>query len=269
MGLLDYISAPSQAVAYLFPEINSLGKSNLSNGNATEAGGVSASNAGSLSEVFVFQFWPQQVQDNYTPNYATKQIPGASHPLYQWTGGNGRTISFTAQFVSEIREDSFLQGADDFRSRLVTAGSVSRVGGQQSLGSTSAVGAALLPSTRYKVNVSAAIAALQQYLYPNYQKVSGVVLPPRKLVLVLPGTRLGRSESADGILCIMKAANVTMESWFPSGELRSASVALEFAEIIQYTQGQGSNIKYIGSESYSLLAAKYQISVGSAADLTY
>lgn len=264
MGLLDYVSAPRQAVAYLFPEISGVGN-NLAKTTLTP-GGVSLDGSKDLNDVFVFQFWPQQVTDNYTPNYSTKQIPGASHPLYQWTGGNGRTISFTAQFVSEIREDALsLQNSGvvgaDFRSRLNTAGRVNSV--------ANAVGAALLPSTRYKVNVSAALAALQQYLYPTYGTDQGVAKPPKKLVLVLPGTRLGRSESADGILCIMKSANVTMEAWFPSGELRSASVSLEFAEIIQYTQGEGSNIKYIGAESYTGLAAKYQIpNVGAASDLT-
>lgn len=266
MGLLDYVSQPSQRVAYLFPEFDSVGQNRVSAQRTN--GGISINPLAALRDVFVFQFWPQQVSDNYTPNYATKQIPGASHPLYQWVSGSGRTISFTATFISEIREDAFvLQGnagiGNDFRSRLNTAGSVSNKVGN-------AVGAALLPSTRYKVNVAAALAALQQYLYPTYDAVRGITKPPKKLILVLPGTKLGRSDSADGILCIMKAANVTMESWFPSGELRSASVALEFAEIVQYTQGEGTNIRYIGAESYTDLARKYEISnVGAAADLAF
>lgn len=266
MGLLDYVAAPRQQVAYLFPEVTSRGVDNLQAQTQTR-GGIAMNPLASINDVFVFQFWPQQVTDNYTPNYATKPIPGASHPLLQWTGGNGRTISFTATFVTEIREDAFsLQNSgvvgSDFRSRLNTAGKVSAVGNP--------IGAALLPSTRYTVNVAAAIAALQQYLYPNYEDIKGIIKPPKKLVLVLPGTRLGRSESADGVLCVMKAANVTMESWFPTGEMRAASVALEFAEIIQYTQGQGTNIRYIGSEAYSGLAAKYQISnVASTADLAF
>lgn len=265
MGLLDYVSAPSQRVAYLFPEFDSTGQNRAVVNAGRTNGGIGVGLA-ALNDVFVFQFWPQQVTDNYTPNYATKNIPGASHPLYQWVSGNGRSISFTAQFITEIREDALsLQGVggvgNDFRSRLNTAGKIGRV--------EDAVGAGLLPSTRYKVNVAAALASLQQYLYPTYDDVKGITKPPKKLVLVLPGTRLGRSDSADGILCIMKAANVTMESWFPSGELRSASVALEFAEIVQYTQGEGTNIRYIGAEAYTDLARSYQIKVASAADLAF
>lgn len=265
MGLLDYVSTPRQAVAYLFPEIDPIGQNRLS--VITGSGGLEIIPILPLKEVFVFQFWPQQVTDNYTPNYATKQIPGASHPLYQWTGGNGRTISFTANFVSELREDVYnptLTGT--FQERFATGKVSDRAGGG---GRGGPLTAGLLPSTRYKINVAAALAALQQYLYPTYGADQGVAKPPRKLVLVLPQTKLGRAESADGILCIMKSASVTMESWFPSGELRSASVSLEFAEIIQYTQGEGSNIKYIGAEAYTLLAAKYQVNVGSASDLTF
>lgn len=263
MGLLDFVSTPRQQVAYLFPETDSIGQNRQSTRRAS--GGIEINPFGALNDVFVFQFWPQQVTDNYTPNYATKPIPGASHPLHQWTGGNGRTISFTATFVTELREDVYNPSLNSpFQERFKSAGTVTARANE-----AGPLTAALLPSSRYKINVSAAIAALQQYLYPNYEDIEGIVRPPKKLVLVLPGTRLGRSESADGVLCIMKAANVTMESWFPSGELRSASVALEFAEIIQYTQGQGSNIRYIGSEAYRDLAAKYQINVASSADLSF
>ena len=122
--------------------------------------------------------------------------------------------------------------------------------------------------------MAGALAALQQYLYPSYSTDTankGTTKPPKKLVLVLPGTKLGRADGADGILCIMKSANVTMESWFPSGELRAASVSLQFAEIIQLTGASGSNIRYIGSEAYSALANEYQRSSpldGNPSDLS-
>ncbi len=269
MGLLDYVAAPRQRVAYLFPEVPGSGvlsKPQLRSGDGARP-------TASLNDVFVFQFWPNQVTDNYTPNWATKQIPGASHPLYQWVSGNGRDISFTANFVSEVREDSFtVQGASansSFTARIQAASAGSAVRAQETLG------AAFLPSSRYTVNVAGAIAALQQYLYPTYSDHDankGITRPPKKLVLVLPGTKLGRQEGNDGILCILKAANVTMESWFPTGELRAASVALSFAEIIQYTSGEGTNIRYIGAEIYEGLADKYvvdNVSVSAPADLSF
>ena len=249
MGLLDFVAAPRQVVAYLFPEVSSAGR------NQFPGPGSGFRHTGSQGDLFVFQFWPSQVTDSYTPNYATKQIPGASHPLYQYTGGNGRTISFTANFVAEVREESNTLN-EPFNTRIAESFAEGAVAVRTKAG----LSAAFLPSSRYTVRVASALAALQRYLYPNYSTqaaTKGTTKPPQKLVLVLPGTKLGRKESADGVLCILKSANVTMESWFPSGELRAASVALEFAEIIQLSAGSGSKIKYIGAEAYDDLANKY------------
>lgn len=271
MPLLDFVSKPAQKVAYLFPETSF---NRLGNEGGVEGGGFRPRTA--LTDVFVFQFWPQQVTDNYTPNYATKQIPGGSHPIYQWTSGSGRDISFSAQFVSEITEDEFLPNAtSDFRSRISSQAATSPTTPfGAGLSGVSVLGPLLLPSSRYKTNVAAAIAALQRYLYPDYDAGStpnsGLsAKPPQKLILVLPGTKLGRADDDDGILCIMRSANVTMESWFPSGELRSATVALRFSEIVQNTAGQGnvSNIRYIGRRSYDALADKYTSSVSQPQSL--
>jgi hypothetical protein len=255
MGLLDHVSQPNQRVAYMFPELGADGANayQISSNGAVVNGGFDASH-GKTEDIFVFQFWPQQVQDSYTPTYTTKTIPGASHPLQQWTGGSGRNISFTANFVSELREDA---GVDrfkesDFRTRLTS-------GASNSITTENAFSALLLPSTRYTVNVSAAIAALQKYLYPTY--INSRTRPPRKLILVLPGTKLGRADGADGILCILKSAPITMESWFPDGSLRAVSMSLQFSEIIQHSSGGDgvSKIKYIGAESYTALAKTYEL----------
>jgi hypothetical protein len=251
MGLIDLVSLPGQQIAYLFPEVT--GPSSAQ--NPTLGLGI----AGGLRDVFVFQFWPNQVSDRYEVNYATKSIPGGSHPLYQWVGGNGRTISFDATFVSEIDEASYTQTGLTFNEQIqaqtVTAG-------QPGNGLGAALGAALLPSARYTVNVKAAIAALQKYLYGKYNDIEGkkgITEPPKKLVLVLPNTALGRSDGNDGILCILLRADVTMESWYPTGNLRVATVALEFAEIVQHTDAQGSNIKFIGADAYDNLSRAYTI----------
>lgn len=258
VGLLDLVAQPGQRIAYLFPEIPFKPGGTSQIGNSTNGGLVPRTQ---LDDVFVFQFWPQQVQDRYQVNYATKQIPGASHPLYQWTGGAGRTISFEATFVSELAEIPTDTSTTGFRARIQADTGV--LGSSASSGLGNALGAALLPSSRYTVNVSAALAALQRYLYGSYHDTeaqSGITEPPRKLVLVLPGTKLGRAEGNDGVLCILMGADVTMESWFPTGELRAATVSLEFAEIIQYTSGQGTKIKYIGAEKYDALARQYTFS---------
>lgn len=242
MGVLDLVSAPGQTVAYMFPEVVTIGgTSKVQTEGAKGARQV-------IDDVFVFQFWPQQVSDRYQVNYATKQIPGASHPLYQWTGGGGRTVSFDATFVSEIAESAATLNSpfNERIQRQAAAGPLTVTG-------EGGASAAFLPSSRYTVRVAAALAAIRRYLYGTYNPVTskkGITEPPKKLVLVLPGTQLGRKKDNDGILCILLRADVTMESFFPSGEIRSATVSLEFAEIIQHTSGEGSLIKYIGAEDY-------------------
>jgi hypothetical protein len=272
MGLLDYVAAPRQSVAYLFPETTFGHSSDGRNAGRSQLRPNSGLKpTAQISDVFVFQFWPQQVQDNYTPNYSTKNIPGASHPIFQWTSGSGRDISFTAQFVSELQENS---SALTGNTRGTNSGFQSRIRNSSAANTSekvfNAAGALLLPSSRYTVNVSAAIAALQQYLYPSYgsNNQGGPVAPPKKLILVLPNTSLGRARGADGVLCILRSAPVTQEAYFPSGELRSASLSLRFSEIVQFSTSSVSKIKYIGAEAYTALAGEYTTSINTANELT-
>lgn len=250
MGLIDIIAQPGQKIAYLYPEVPF----------STISGATQSTVANEpLQDVFVFQFWPQQIADRYQVNYATKQIPGASHPLYQWTGGGGRTISFDATFVTELAE-SDLNAGQPFNTRIQADAGALAGTAVQSLKNT--ISAALLPSSRYVVDVASAVGSLQRYLYGNYNDnvgKAGITEPPRKLYLVLPGTSLGRSKDVDGILCILLKADVTMESFFPTGQPRVATVGLEFAEIIQHTSGTGSRIKYIGSDAYADATRRYTI----------
>lgn len=254
MSLLDLVATPSQRVAYLFPEVVRRGQLRRTQLETDRTNGGAISVNGTLQDVFVFQFWPQQLQDNYQPNYATKQLPGSSHPLYQYAGGNGRLLSFEAQFVAEIEEEVTTV---PFNQRIAA----------QTLGPAAQVGlglaAGLLPSSRYTVDVTAAISSLSRYMYATYNDVNGkkgITEPPQRLILVLPNTNLGRRRGADGILCILLRADVVRESWFPSGKVRAATVSLQFAEVIQYSAGEGSNIKYVGADEYDDVASNYLVS---------
>lgn len=263
MAFLDLVATPGQQVAYLFPEISD-NQSQIRPLPNAAPGGSTLGSGRTLNDVFVFQFWPTQVQDSYEVNYATKQIPGGSHPLYQWVGGNGRTISFDATFVSEVEENDRAPTLPfNQRIQLQAAGlsEASRV----LRGVGAGVAAAFLPSSRYTVDVASAIHALQRFLYGTYsdtEAMKGIAQPPQKLVLVLPGTRLGRRPGSDGILCILLRADATIESWFPTGQIRSATVSLEFAEVVQTADGEGSNIKFIGANEFTESAKRYLVQGG-------
>ena len=160
-----------------------------------------------------FQYFPESISDNKSNGYQAKQIPGLSHPLYQWTAGGPREINFTAVFSADIPPE------DPTKAKRS-------------------------PEDKQRnVDVDAAIAWLQSYQYPEYSengygKKNGNVRPkpPRKMILTLPNVRInyGRLDLCpDEIACIMLSAEVSRESFFPNGATRLAKVELSFAEIIQ------------------------------------
>lgn len=163
-----------------------------------------------------FQYYPETIQDTRGINYQSKEIPGLSHPLYQWTWGGARQISFVAVLSRDraLRNgelDQILQGgarADD-----------------------------------RNVDIPSAIGWLRSYTYPEYevdgQKGFKRPRPPRRIVLTLPGLRLNQGSSAthaDDMNCIMTQCEVEYPSFFNDGTPRLARVQLAFDEIIQYGQ---------------------------------
>lgn len=251
MGLLDIaLGSTSPVSCYLYPEPDAATPPALED----------------RQNLFVFQYWPESLDISYEPIYAERQIPASTHPLYQWVGGNGRTISFSAIFTSEVDQTSLLN--------LVPSN--------------------ITPSGRYTVDVAAAIARLQSYMMPTYSdssSLNGVVKPPRRLILAFPGTGLagGGSENRtsqaantrtasqsltsatrgirgrppatyDAVTVLLVSAPIRIESWFPSGEPRIASVALTFKEVIQRNSSGSTSITYVGADPFKALGAGYQYS---------
>jgi len=239
MAAIDTILAPQgpQSV-YLFP---------------TPTGGINRPPSFiAQSETLFFQYWPQSLNDDYQVNYAEHAIPGGSHPLYQWVGGQGRTITFEAVFTSEINTDrfgTFAAGAGGVTGRSSVA---------------NAVGTSLLPSSLYTVDVAAALAKIRSWMMPSYGAGGrlGETDPPKMLTLVFPKTGLGGSGSADMITVILRSAPITYESWFPDGQPRVATVNLTFNEVVQTASGSGqaktTKINFIGRDAFENAGQKYR-----------
>jgi len=217
---------PAQAVAYLFPE------------RFTTVGSF-ADAAAKQNSTFVFQYWPESVSDSHPANYASKEVPGGTLPLHQWTGGGERTISFDAVFTTEIADEEAVRQANHQG----------------------------IPSARYSVNVKAAIARLESYKLPKYPRngQNGRVIPPGRLVLVLPKSNLGRNSNQ--VLVILKEVSWNYESWFPDGTLRVAQASLTFSESAQRSlRGgeRGSNIRFVDRSVYTDdLLKRYNFSRGN------
>ena len=195
-----------------------------------------------------FQYFPESISDTKAVNYQTKDIPGGSLPLYQWTSSGERIISFTAYFTSDIDlcaggpQTQAAYGANDPNPMFANLSS-------QGLASRN-------------IDVRTALYALRRFLFPIYQKQGTqpgqpLTQSPPKVMLVFTGSGLGLlggfgqmpdspSASAaspssvkfnavdmDAITCVMTQCDVTIEALFPSGAIRIASVQLSFAQIAQ------------------------------------
>ncbi len=188
-----------------------------------------------LSPRTYFQYWPEDIQVSKKVNWETKNIPGLSHPLYQWISGGAREITFTAIFTCDQAPSantlSLLNNQDTTTNSLV--------------GALRGTVASPFSDVR-NVDIPSAIQWLESYLYPEYTAdgISGRAStplprpkPPRKLILTLPGMRLGQRVDHmynDDVLCIMMQCEVTYGAFFADGTPRIAKASLQFAEIIQY-----------------------------------
>lgn len=174
-----------------------------------------------------FQYFPNEISDSKSVNYASKNIPGGSHPLYQFVNGGDRTISFTAIFTSD--EDpaspdllSALQGGLD-----IGIGSLTNLitGGPSQSG-----------ATKHNAPVESAVIWLRSFMYPSYaQKTAS---PPPVVRLYLPNSGI-HGATPEGILvvdsvdCIMTQCDVVYDSFYRNGKQRITTVTLSFNETIQ------------------------------------
>lgn len=189
-----------------------------------------------------FQYWPEDLSVQKNINWEIKNIPGLSHPLYQWISGGSREITFTAIFTRDDAPSALEKEA------LRTAASTAAFSGVRpgQLFTPSGLNGGMNPfSDPRNVDIPSAVAWLESFMYPEYTIDGKTPLgfakpqrpkPPRKLLLGLPGMRLGARADAsdiDEVACIMLQADTSYLGFFEDGTPRFAKVALQFAEIIQ------------------------------------
>ena len=173
------------------------------------------------------QYFPESLSDSKSVSWQSKEVPGGSLPIYQWTGSGERSLSFTAQFSTDIdlvgatRQINAAVAATDFSSlqaRIKNAG-----------------------QSRYNVDIRAAVAWLRSHMLPTYDSSGRSVAPP-KVMVYIPRSGIGlvggsspvSRQNVDAVVCVMTSCEVTWEKYFPSGAPRIASVSLAFAQVPQY-----------------------------------
>lgn len=169
-----------------------------------------------------FQYFPEQINDSKGATYATKSIPGGSHPLYQFITGSERTISFSAIFTND--EDPSPPGILD-----------ALQGGLD-------IGIDDLLGSKYNGPASSAVVWLRSFLYPRYsdpifkQPYKTVVAPPVAR-LYLPNSGIHGSVKGnlilDSIDCIMTQCDIIYETFYRNGAQRITVANLTFNETVQ------------------------------------
>jgi hypothetical protein len=203
------------------------------------------------SQTRYFQYWPEEINDNKQTNWETKNIPGLSHPIYQWISGGGREIGFTAIFTRDraltSAEKVFLQQNASLASTFATSETFG--------GSVAGV-----PYDPYNVDIPSILAYLRQFLYPTYSNnPQARAKPPAKLILGFPGSRINANPwgqlSDDEIVCFMTQCDVNIAGFFGDGTPRIAKIALQFTELIQYEQRvkpvDSRSLAYLGASGYT------------------
>lgn len=179
-----------------------------------------------------FQYWPETIQDTRPVEWNPRTIPGGSHPIYQWTHGGERRISFTSVFTTDTAPDAtlleFSDGIFDYSQRLGSGGAFTTpydgVGAQPLSG---------LELGKRDLDLRVVIAWLRWFTYPTYGVGEDLrAYEPAKCLLVLPHTKLGHN-GTDYIVTVMTQCDVTYEAWFSTGFPRIIEVSLEFAEVVQ------------------------------------
>lgn len=172
-----------------------------------------------LGSTLRFQYFPDSIQDSRDVNLRPREIPGGSLPIYQWTSGGPRTISFTAVFSTDVNFATTPALSGAVVARLKAVGEESR-----------------------NIDIRSAIVWLRRFTYARYgdPTTSGVPLtyPPRKTYLSIPGSGIGLAGmggfgGADAVLCQMTHCDVHYISFFPNNLPRLVTVSLSFAEIAQ------------------------------------
>lgn len=177
---------------------------------------------GIFTDSFAFQYFPSSLKVAKSTKYAEIEIPGGSHPIYQWICGGGRTVSFSAKFVRE---------------RIL----------EQERGTTRT-------PERHTVSINAAVAGLNYYYYPLYTTGHSLrALPPLRLWLIIPNTNLGGNIAR--FPCFLSDFGYEITEWHGEGEPKIAEVDLEFTETIQSVNG---GVRFVGRDRFSQAKADYR-----------
>jgi len=160
------------------------------------------------------QWFPETLQETGGAEWEEKKVPGGSHPLYNYSGGQGRSFSFTLVFTSD--EDPDL--------------------GEVTRGKNEAYGVRNLDLREELGWVRSLCAAMY-----NSTEGGQRVVPPPVVKLRVDNLGWGVGNGAE-VYCLFQSYDITYEKVWSSGYPRLATVSLQCVETIQ----ESGKIQFLG-----------------------
>jgi hypothetical protein len=193
-----------------------------------------------------FQYFPEKITDSRSAEYASKIVPGGSHPIYTFISGGERSISFEAIFTNDNNPVSTAK------------------------------------EQPYSVNIPQALRWLRTATYPTIK--GGISKAPPLVVVYFPNSGISGVEDAgtgfaaspgfgvsasnlssttgSKIIGIMSSSNITYEAFHRDGTPRIVTVSIEIKEVVQ-TKGDWRFVSGLkGSDGTPYVQSKYTRSMG-------
>lgn len=220
-------------------------KETIANKNAVDvnffkAGFGEVDSKGKITKVHKFLINPDSIEDNKSINWTSHNIPGQESPVYQWTSGGARVVSFEALVTHDTiylptePQDNSLTGTV-----LNVIGSIA----SNFLGIQIPPLAALGAPAEDSKNTLSIVRELEVYrnLYrPKYTQNAKLESSPPLVVLYL-GTSLGTEALPDpntpngeitkfALLWMLTSLNIKITKWLPNLRPMEAVVSFQFTQ---------------------------------------
>jgi len=160
--------------------------------------------------------WPESLSFTRSANYDSKQIPGGTGELHQWTGTTANEFSLTFKLMRDIRPRESLP----IITRIV-------------------VDPQSQTNQAHNRDIMLDIEFLSQFVLPKYSSLDGYMLPkPPPLIMVqLEGLKIGYAAGNDYMICVATGITWEIIQSFPDGTPRIATVELPLKETFYDSSG--------------------------------
>lgn len=173
-----------------------------------------------VGDLQAFQYFPEKISDSKGVEYASRTVPGGSHPIYTFISGGERTLSFDVIFANDKNpEPPTLTGLFSGKAAFDASSNARQ---DVSEGTSS---------------IPEAIKWLRSFLYPEFGITNDAISAPPLAMFYLPNSGIvGTGNVPDSIIGILTQANVSYEVFHRNGAPRLVVISVELKEVAQISK---------------------------------